>query len=481
MGKNGKPMEKKDQTYLYGKIVREFECKIKNGSYKPGEKLPSIRSMKNELHVSISTIYQAYSELERLGMVEARPRSGYFVKAASTLEVPKIKKPDSRPRPVSLSTMVIAVLNDMNNPGMLQMGSSTISPDLLPYKHFARILKGVGPHGMKKLMDYSLAAGDLELRRQIARLCLGVMKGIGPEDIIITNGCMDAVTLALMAITRPGDTVVIDSPTHFGFLQVLHELGLMAMEVPSDPRFGTDIAGLEQVLKKGGVKACVLVSSFQNPTGALMPVGNRKKLVTMTNRYGVPVIEDNVFSELYFGTHRPISLKMFDRKELVVPCSSFSKTLAPGLRIGWMIPGKRYYNAILNLKSGTSLAASTLDQYVLATFLSSGSYGRFMRGLRAGIKKQVMQTAMAIQSHFPGDTRLALPEGGALLWVELNKRVNALDLYYEARKHDISITPGMFFSVSRNFNHYVRLGCGFPYTDRTERGIKKLGEVLNPN
>ncbi len=479
MGKNGKPMEKKDQTYLYQKIVREFECKIKNGSYKPGERLPSIRSMKSGLHVSISTIYKVYTELERLGMVEARPRSGYFVKVTSTLGVPQIKKPDSRPRPVSLSTMVIAVLNDMNNPGMLQMGSSTISPDLLPYKHFARILKGIGPNGMKKLMDYSLAAGDLELRRQIARHSLGVMKGIGPEDIIVTNGCMDAVTLALMAITRPGDTVVIDSPTHFGFLQLLQELGLMAMEVPSDPRFGTDIAGLEQVLKQGGVKACVLVSSFQNPTGALMPVENRKKLVTMTNRYGVPVIEDNVFSELYFGTHRPISLKMFDRKELVVACSSFSKTLAPGLRIGWMIPGTRYYNSILNLKSGTSLATSTLDQYVLAKFLSSGSYERFMRGLRAGMKKQVMQTAMAIQSHFPGDTRLALPGGGALLWVELNKRVNALDLYYEARKHDISITPGMFFSVSRNFNHYVRLGCGFPYTDKTERGIKKLGEILS--
>ena len=245
-------MEKNKQTHLYQRIVREFECKIKNGSYRPGEKLPSIRSLKNGLQVSISTIYQAYTELERLGMVEARPRSGYFVKAASRFEVPEIKKMDSLPRPVSLSTMAIAVLNDTNNPGMLQMGSSTISPDLLPYRHFARILKGIGTHGMKKIMDYSLAAGDLELRRQIARLSLGVTRGIGPEDIIVTNGCMDAVTLALMAITRPGDTVVIDSPTHFGFLQILHELGLMAMEVPCDPRFGTDIGVLEQVLKRGG-------------------------------------------------------------------------------------------------------------------------------------------------------------------------------------------------------------------------------------
>ena len=227
------------------------------------------------------------------------------------------------------------------------------------------------------------------------------------------------------------------------------------------------------------MKVCVLVSSFQNPTGALMPVENRKNLVAMTHRYGVPVIEDNVFSELYFGTHRPVSLKMFDRKELVIACSSFSKILAPGFRIGWVIPGTRYYQSILNLKSGTSLAASTLDQYVLMKFLAGGAYGRFMRGLRAGIKKQVMQTAMAIQRYFPGDTRLALPEGGTLLWVELNKRVNALDLYYGARKHDISITPGMFFSVFRNFNHFVRLGCGFPYTDQTEAGIRKLGELLH--
>ncbi len=469
------------QVFRYKQLAGEIECKILDGTFKPGEKLLSIRKLHKQSNLSISTVYKTYLELETMGLIEARPKSGYYVNpiALQQLKAPVFKKQSPIPQKVSLSSMINSVVSAINNPDFLPLGNTGMDTELLPVKYFSRILKELSHRDLKSLITYTLSEGDLELRRQLALRTLGVLDGIAPEDIIITNGCTEAVALALLATTQPGDTIAIETPTNFSFLQLLKELGVLVMEVPTDPRNGVDIDELEKILQHNRIKACLFMPNFHNPLGAIMLDENKRKLVQMLNRYEIPVIEDDISAELYFEVPRPKSLKAFDEKELVLTCSSFSKTLAPGLRIGWIIPGKRFKEKIQRLKGGITVSTSTLNQYLVMQFLASGTYERHLRSLRTALKKQAIRTTLAVKEYFPPDTRLAVPQGGSFLWIQLNPRVDGVAVYHKALDRHISIIPGVVCSNTRQFSNYIQLSYGAPYSQRIEKGIKTLGALIS--
>lgn len=474
-------MDEKKKIFRYRFLAEEIEQKIMNGTYQPGERLPSIRKLHKQSNLSISTIYHAYMELESMGLVEARPKSGYYVNplALQNLKAPRFKKVSFPPKKVRLSSMMNSVISAISNPYLLPLGSTVADSELMPFKHFSRILKDLSHADVKSMISYSLSEGLPELRRQIALRTVGVLEGITPEDIIITNGCMEAVALSLLAIARPGDTIAIETPTNFGFLQLLQELGLLVMEVPADPRYGVDLDELENIFRRNSIKACLLIPNFHNPLGAFMPDDHKIRLIQLINEYEIPVIEDDISSELHFERKHPMPLKSFDQEDRVITCSSFSKTLAPGLRIGWVIPGKRLMEKIQNLKAATTVSTSTLDQYLVSKYLAEGAFERHLRRLRTTLKKQVVRTALAIQKHFPSGTRLAIPDGGTLLWVELPPQVAGLKVYRKALDHHIAIIPGVVCSNSRQFENFIQMSCGSPFTEDLDRGIVRLGEIVS--
>jgi DNA-binding transcriptional MocR family regulator len=472
-------MENIKEPFQYERLVNEIEQKIADGTFKIGEKLPSIRDYHQQQNLSISTIYKAYVELEMMGLVEARPKSGFYVSGfKKTLEEPTFSLKKSRPVKVDLASIVHTVHEAINDPGMLALGCLMIAPELLPYKQFSRILKGISAELMQSLLVYAPPNGIEELRRQIALRTLGVTGGVDPDDIIITNGCMEALALSLQAVARPGDTVLIERPTFFVVLQLLSELGIYVVEVPTDPVTGLDMDALTKAVDDNPVKACVSMPNFQNPLGALMPDDTKQKFVEFMNSRDIPIIEDDIYSELYFGESKPLSLKRFDKKDLVLTCSSFSKTLAPGLRIGWVIPGKRYKDKVQTMKTGLSVSTSSLDQYILAEFLSGGGYDRHLRVLRAQVRKQVQATAQAVQNFFPENTRLMIPQGGAFLWVQLPEQVDGLALYWKALARKIAILPGFVCAVSPLFGNHIRLSCGHPVDDDILKGLRNLGDLI---
>jgi DNA-binding transcriptional MocR family regulator len=468
------------RIFRYESLTKEIESKIARGTYHPGERLPSIRKLHHQSSLSISTVYKTFMDLEAMGLVQARPRSGYYVSSfpLKALRAPVHEKKASPPQKVRLSSMINSVVSAINDSSLLPLGLTVTDPELLPVKTFSRILNKISRSKLGSLMSYSLSEGCPELRRQLALRTLGVIDGIRPEDIIITNGCMEAVSLSLLALTQPGDTVATETPTNFTFLQLLKELGRMVVEVPTDPRLGVDVDEFEKVLRAHPVKACLFMPNFHNPVGALMPDKTKKRLVELLQEHEIPAIEDDVSSELCFGDQRPPPLKAFDRKDLVLTCSSFSKTLAPGLRIGWVIPGSRHRERIQNLKAGTTVSTSTLDQYLVSELLAMGAYERHMRSLRSSLKKQMIRTAFTIQKHFPPDTRLMVPEGGSLLWVQLPSGIDGLRVHRRALEHDIAIIPGVVCSNTGQFRNYIQISCAFPFTVATERGIATLGRIV---
>ncbi len=468
-------------AFRYRQLAAEIEGKIRDGTYQPGEKLPSLRRLHQQSNLSISTVTQAYAELEGIGFVEARSKSGYYVRPVSlqAFEAPTFKKKSSAPQPVNLAPVINSVVAAISDPRFVPLGNTAMDPALMPVKPLARILKSLNQTELRALLGYSPSEGFPELRRQIALRMVGVVADLAPEDIIITNGCMEAIALALLAVTRPGDTVAIEAPTNFSFLQLLNELGLLVAEVATDPREGVDLGELERCLRGNGVKACLFMPNFHNPLGALMLEPKKQALVALLQRYRIPVIEDDISSQLYFGEQCPKPLKAYDREGLVLTCSSFSKTLAPGLRLGWMIPGARFSERIRRLKAGITISTSTLDQYVVSRFLESGAYERHLRMLRSLLKKQLFQTALAVQKHFPADTRLAVPEGGSLLWVQLPVSVDGLAVARAAFDRNIAIIPGAVCSNSKLFGNYIQIGCAAPFSHRIRQAIGVLGKVVS--
>ena len=290
---------------------------------------------------------------------------------------------------------------------------------------------------------------------------------------------MEALTISVILLTEKGDTVLIESPAHFGFLQLIKELRLNVVEVPVDPLTGIDLDEFQKTLSIKKVKVCLVMSNFQNPTGALMPDKSKKRLVQIATEHHVPIIEDNLLSELYYDGVRPSSLKKYDIYENVISCSSFSKTIAPGLRTGWIVTPEGFREKLLSIKSGISISSPNLNQHIIAEFLKSGAYERFMRTLRATLKKQSLMIAQAVQRYFPKGTRVSVPKGGSLLWVQLQDQINGLELYKTAREKKISIIPGEVCSSSGRYKNYIRLGCGSVYNQEMEQGIKTLGKSIN--
>lgn len=468
------------QAFRYRQLAAEIEKRIFDGTYQPGEKLPSLRRLHRQSDLSISTVYQAYQQLESSGFVESRPKSGYFVLPVSLkkLEAPVFRKKASVPQQIYLAPVINSVVAAISNPRFVPFGNTGMDPALLPVKPLARRLKSLNLADMRALLSYSPSEGFPDLRRQIALQTLGVLENIEPEDIIITNGCTEAVALSLLAVTRPGDTVAIEAPTNLTFLQLLKELGLLVAEVATDPKEGVDLDELEKCIRGNKIGACLFMPNFQNPLGALMPDWKKKALVDLLSRHEIPVIEDDISSQLYFGDHRPVPLKAYDREGLVLTCSSFSKTLAPGLRLGYVIPGERFSQKIQRLKAGITISTSTLDQYLVSGFLAGGAYERHLRVLRSVLKKQTFRTALAIQNHFPEQTRLAVPQGGSLLWVQLPAAVDGLDVYQRAFDRDIAIIPGAVCSNSKHFSNYIQISCAVPFSKKIQAALGTLGAIV---
>ncbi len=463
----------------YHQLAEELADSIRAGTLRAGDRLPSVRDLRRQRGVSPSTIFQAYAHLESQGLVEARPRSGYFVRPQRAVNPKSMTAAPTTDRvtPVAISELVFDLLGSTRDADVVPLGSAFAAPELFPFAELARN----GARAMRRLspeqVSGALSAGDETLRGHIRRRYALHGVPLNNDEPIITNGAMEALNLCLQAVTQPGDVVVVESPTFYAALQALERLHLNAVEVATDPAEGVDLNALEDLLKRQKVAACWFMTSFQNPLGSLMPNARKEALVQLLARYQVPLIEDDVYAELHFGPRRPLPAKAFDREGLVLHCSSFSKCLAPGYRVGWAAAG-RYSRHVERLKMMTSLATSIPSQWAIAEYLVQGGYDRHLRHLRGELESQHQAARALIQRHFPPGTRMTEPKGGYFVWLELPPSVDALAVHQQAMAHSISTAPGVLFSADRRFTHHLRLNVGHPVDDRFKRAIRWLGSAL---
>jgi len=469
-----------EELLRYERLAAELAGMIGSGVLSHGERLPSVRRLSLEKRLSVSTVVQALRQLEDRGLVEARPQSGHFVRRAMPLRAePMARSTPEAPIPVDISQRLVRVLQAGTRPGVAPFAAALPAPSLLPVAALHRLYAGVARRHPKLLEGGShINTDEPALVRQLVRRSLAWGGPLAAEQFVITNSCTEALGLCLRAVTKPGDTVAVESPAYYLMLQLLETLGLKALETPTDPRTGMSLEALDLATRNGGIAACLIVSNGSNPLGCVMPDSRKRQFSELTAARGVAVIEDDIYGDLHLGGERPWPIKAFDATGNVMLCSSFSKSLSPSLRIGFVAAG-RYQPAIALQKTITSGGTNPITQNVLAEYLESGAYDRHLRLLRRAYARQVESMRLAVSRYFPTATRIAQPQGGYVLWVELPEEIVATRLYERAIAGNLAYVPGELFSASGMYRNCLRLNCGNPHTPEIEDAVRRLGAIFS--
>lgn len=465
--------------YLYRQVIDLVAGNIDAGTLKPGDRLPSLRKMSRSAGVSIPTVRQAYVELERQRRIESRPQSGFYVRhrPRNALVGPA---PSSAGKPAVLKcrSLMERVYDGINHPGLVPLGIANPSMAKPAAKALHRAMKRVMARAEERSLGYATTLGEPMLRRQVALHYFDTIgKQVDPENVVITNGGQEALLLALSAVAGPGDVIAVETPTYHGLLELIDSLGLLAVEVETCPEEGVVLSELEKTLDHHPVKACMFSTTLSNPLGVTMPDADRERLVRLLRDRDTVLIEDDVYGDLRYDGARPLPAQFHEHAGRIITCGSFSKTAAPGYRIGWILAGDAI-DRITRLKRAFSCSSGYLQQLTLADFLASGDYQRHLKALRPILRQNAERMAALVAEHFPAETRTSQPAGGSVFWLELPRQVNAVRLFDEAIDAGISITPGPIFSPSRRYEHFIRLSYGHPWDARTDEAMRWLGEQV---
>ncbi|WP_321963523.1 PLP-dependent aminotransferase family protein [Paraburkholderia sp. J7] len=464
--------------FRYEQLAELIVGMINNGALAPGMRLPSVRAISEQHRMSVSTALQAYRMLEDRGVLVSRPQSGFYVAAArrGALALPSASRPRAKASTVSISAAVAALLEHASNSTLIPLGCAVPDAALLQSKRLdLGLARAARQHGMR-YNTYSSPHGEPRLRREIARRAMRVGHALSPDDVLVTCGCTEALALALSAVASRGDTIAIESPTYFGFLHTIEMLGLKAFELPTHPTHGIDVGALARLLETEPVAACLLSSSFNNPLGSAMAEADKLALLAVLTRHAVPLIEDDVYGDIHFGRDRPKPFIALDGGANTIYCSSFSKSLAPGYRVGWIAAGA-YTQQVMERKLAFSLCCPVLPQIALADFLESGAYDSHLRSIRRIFEENLARMTRTIEASFPAETKVSRPAGGFVLWLELPRRFDSRALFDEALEQGICFAPGDVFSASRRFRNCLRLSAGHDWDERMEDGVRRLGRL----
>ena len=463
---------------VYLALANSLQTQIETEVFRVGDRLPSVRSLCNDHRLSLETVLHALRVLEDRGLVEARSRSGFYVSFRN-----RVPEPSPQPFRLEESTVEVSKLRYQafslgSSKDVVPLGLAVPSAEILPTAKLARMIAAKARSGASELVGYSDPAGLAKMRQQLARRAADWGCLLTPDDFIVTNGTAEALALALQATCAPGAAVLVESPTWYGILEIIKSRGLRVIELPTDPRTGVSPDDVEKAIRTlPNIGACLLVTNYSNPLGCEMPSARKEKLVSILAKKRIPLIEDDIYGDLCpAGTRRPAAAKSFDREGMVLLCSSISKTLAPGLRVGWISPG-RFREKVLQLKTNQTLTCPTITQMAVAEFLEHGAYDAHLRRIRGFFSEQRQKFTSAIVRYFPPNIRVSRPQGGFVLWIE--GEMDATKLAARAmNSYRISVAPGCIFSANgKDYRNCLRISCGHPWSARIEEALKTVGEL----
>lgn len=462
---------------LYQKLAKRLREHIQHDFYKPGDRLPSVRQLAQEHGVSLSTVQEAYRQLEQDQLVEAKPKSGYFVCQQKKDNLPSTSRPPQRPLDVSQWEEVLNMLMNRGNKKNIQLQHAMPDMKVVTLKPLLKTLSDLAKQKPELGLGYGDVRGSEELRTQLCRLAAASGCQLHPDDLVVTSGCQEAISVCLRAVSEPGDIIAIESPSFYGSMQAIKAANLKAMEIPTHPETGMSLEALELALDQWPIKAIFVTPTCNNPMGYTMPENKKEQLYKLAQNYDIAIIEDDIYGDISFQFPRPKTIKSFDTDDRVLLCSSFSKSIAPGLRVGWIAPG-RYRDKVTHIKYVSSSMCPVFPQLAVAKFIRQGGYGKHIRQMRHNYKQQRDHLLLAIKTYLPRDTRVSFPDGGFVLWVELKPNIDSVKLVDSCREAGLDFAPGPLFSATGKFRNGFRLNYSEQTMEKREIAIKTLGKII---
>lgn len=464
---------------VYIAFANKLAEMIDSGIFKPGDKLPSIRSLHQNKGLSIGTILQSFNYLVEKGLIFSKEKSGYFVQNISNKEIlpPKVMPVSLSAKNVYIDNLLQKLPHDNTSKKFVSFTNALPDNRLLPFNSIKRFIQQTSRDASGSYLGLENRYGNNQLREEIAKRSLPWKGYIHSEELIITNGALEAILCCLKAITKPGDTVLIQEPCFFGVLQIIECLELRAVSVPSHPVTGINVNDVKKACEKLAVKACIIVSNFNNPDGASIDTKGKKDLAELANKLHIPIIEDDLYVDLFFKGNKPDTIKTYDTGGWVMYCSSFTKTLAPGLRIGYCAAGKFTYD-VARVKAMLNHSTSSFNQRVILQLLISGTFEKHLIKFRLEMNKNLNRYVSLIRQYFPNGTKLTQPDGGLYIWIELPIAINTSDFLEKAMEQGVSYAPGEIFSSKGNYKHYLRICYSGLWEKKTENALIILGTLF---
>ncbi|MCF2909523.1 PLP-dependent aminotransferase family protein [Pseudoalteromonas sp. DL2-H2.2] len=450
----------------YKVLAGQFIGAIEAGEYQNGQSLPSLRQLSALNQVSMTTAMACYRHLESLGFITADPKRGFFV----SLEY----NPAGDIKHAQFTAKVSPL--PATPPSRLRSGLATAQLD--PALIDTQTLRASLARTMRSnqlLFNYGDPLGEISLRQALSNHMKTQGFILNAQDLIITQGALDAVKTALELTTKEGDVVAVPSPCYSGLLDILSVMGRYVMEIPSNLD-GIDLVQLERAMAGQQIAACLLSANFQNPTGHCLSIQQKQALADMARHYQTPVIEDDVYRELSHDSTPPLPVKHFDKDGWILWCSSISKTLAPGFRLGWCAPG-RFYDRYSDLVRVRSLGCNRPLQLALADYIGRGHYTRYLKKLNRTLALQCNQYIQTLTSLLGASIQLNRPKGGLVLWLEMPD-INTKQLQAQLKNEHIYILCGDAFSTTDLYQSHVRLNFGQCLSAEVESQLIRFAQVI---
>jgi len=472
-------VDKSAAEFLYQQVIDFVDYQEQSGALRPGDKLPSLRKLSRQFDISVPTVKQAYVELERQGTISARPQSGYYLNAkqARTLLPMRATWASCQPTEISCRSLIEQVYEAVHIPDSVALGISNPVNAHPPDKTLARLMRTVLSRVSEKAVSYGPINGDPKLRLNLAFRYQDHGVLVNHEDLIITNGAQEALSIALQCVAERGDIIAVESPCYFGQIELIESLGMKALEVYTCTEEGVCVAELAKVIKEHRVKACLFSTAISNPLGSMMTDKQRQAMVNLLEKNNIVLIEDEVYSDLYFTEKRPEPAQLYSKKGLVLTCSSFSKTAAPGYRVGWLLPGK-FEEKAKRIKRAQSCSTSMLQQWTLTDYLMSGEYDRHLQVLRKTLRYNCERMRALIAENFPEQVCISKPKGGSVLWLRCRSHVDTSQFFNQAIAQGVNFAPGEIFSPSGKYKNFMRISYGVQWSDKIDQAVKVLGKLV---
>jgi len=457
--------DEKPRAVVQHRVAEAIRRQIREGAYRPGDKLPSVRQLSQSMEVSITTVSRAYAILGEEGYVLAHPQSGYYVKLGWAAKHGQPQTSDTRSLP-----------RDMN-PALSSLLVAGQNAQLFPIKVLTASLKRTALAFNRDHADYGTKQGNRDLREQIAHRL--VVKGclLHPDDLLVTSGSTEALLLAARAVTKPGDTIAMESPAYSNLHLVAHFLSLNLVEVNCSPVTGMDLGHLQDILDRQPIGAVFATPSFNNPTGSLMPYESRRRLVAMLAEREIPLLENEAYADLHFSPDPIPNCKAFDRDGRVLLCGSFSQTLGPKIRIGWLAPG-RYYDDAELFKYSSSVTTPLLQQRAMTDFLERHRITRVIAPAVKAYQRSFREMATVISESFPAGTTFEIPQGGSNMWVVMPESINGRTLQEKCIEEGFRFFPGENFSPTKRYKNCLTL-CVAHWGSEAERQVRRIGTIAH--